>query len=497
MKKISFLLMLALLLTSVTAVMAEEPPTPTYTEFWDGRGTDSERCDLAGQEGRPVTGWIHWVFATKGDSTDALLTLGGTGSGAYAPGAPLVADIWHFYTPFFELDGLTAKIELFGGMPGTGGGLVISDYCPGYYEELDVTKTVNTSYTREHFWDIDKKVETEFGYELDGFPKIWLYTDGGGDEKATWTVDVTYEGYEDSAFYVWGDITIENIGTLDAVILSVEDVLGGVPIDVSCPVTFPYTLLVGETLTCTYSEDGYFEGSNEVEVTTERDTYTDSKPIVWGAPSSEINKTITVKDLSDLFGEVVLGQVTEPNDATFTYEKHFKWADYGADNCGHFKYDNTAWIVETGQEASATLLVNVQCFVYQTAYAKGDNAICFIPTFSNWGWTNKIGPAPAVYSWDLWAAAAKCDTSKGTLVGSVHVVYNEDGHVYVHYEVMAGYLLKETHVYAGYEMFPKIKTKYTIAPGAYTNASPFDGGYVYVIAHAVVGLPDPNFGPMP
>jgi hypothetical protein len=493
MKKISFLLILALLLTSVTAVMASAEPT--YTEPWNGRGTDSEHCEYAGDFGRPETGWIHWVFSTKGESTDALLTLGGTGSGAYAPGEPLTANIWHFYTPFFELEGLTAVIELFGGDPGPGGGLVISDYCPGYYEELDVTKTVNTSYTREHFWDIDKKVETEFGYELDGLPKIWLYTDGSGDEKATWTVDVSYKGYEDKEFKVWGNIKIENIGTLDAVILSVEDVLGGVPIDVLCPVTFPYTLPVGETLTCTYGEDGNFEGYNEVEVTTERYTYTDSKLIVWGEPDTEINKTITVKDLSDLFGEVVLGQVTEPNDATFTYEKHFKWADYGADNCGHFEYDNTAWIVETDQEASATLLVNVQCFVYQTAYAMGGTSTCFIPIFSNWGWTNKIGPAPAVYSWDLWAGAAQCDTSKGTLVGSVHVVYDEDGYVHVFYEVMAGYLLKETHVYAGYGMFPVVKGKQTVAPGAYTNASPFDGGYVYVIAHAVVGLPDPNFGP--
>jgi hypothetical protein len=194
---------------------------------------------------------------------------------------------------------------------------------------------------------------------------------------------------------------------------------------------------------------------------------------------------------------VELGTVTAPNDGQFTYTKDFAWADYGADNCGDFTYENTATIVETGQSASATLKVNVQCYIYETAYAKGDSAICFIPTFSQWGWTNPI--TPGIYEWELWAGAAQCDTSKGTLVGSVTVVYDNDGYVTVTYNVAAPYILKETHVYAGTTMFPKVKVgkKWvtTVAPGQYTNNSPFLGGPVYVIAHAVVGIPDPNFGP--
>jgi hypothetical protein len=92
--------------------------------------------------------------------------------------------------------------------------------------------------------------------------------------------------------------------------------------------------------------------------------------------------------------------------------------------------------------------------------------------------------------------AGQCDTSKGTLVGSVTVVYDDDGYVTVTYNVDAPYLLDETHVYAGYDMFPKDrKGNSTVAPGQYTNNSPFDGSQVYVIAHAVVGIPDPDFGP--
>ncbi|MFN2324237.1 MAG: hypothetical protein ABR510_14980, partial [Trueperaceae bacterium] len=48
-------------------------------ETWDGRGTDSERCDYLGQEGRTADGWIHWIYSTKGQSTNARLVLGSTG----------------------------------------------------------------------------------------------------------------------------------------------------------------------------------------------------------------------------------------------------------------------------------------------------------------------------------------------------------------------------------------------------------------------------------
>lgn len=369
------------------------------------------------------------------------------------------------------------------------------DNGPDPQEALTVTKTAVTSYTRTHSWDIDKSVATENEHTLDGFPKIWLYIDGSGNETATWTVDVTYKGYQDSDFNISGEIKIENTGEVDAVITAVADLLAGNSIAVVCGVEFPYDLPVGATLTCTYDEDGYVEGNNIVTVTTESDAeYTDEVPIVWGEPTTEVDKTVDIKDISDLFGAVALGTVTAPNDAQFTYDKDFAWADYGVGETRGYTYNNTATIVETGQSADATLKVNVQGYDYETAYAKDDAGICFIPTFANWGWTNPI--TPGTYEMDLWAAAGQCDTSKGTLVGSVTVVYNGGGVVTVTYNVEAPYILDETHVYAGYDKFPKDRRgRNTVAPGQYTNSSPFDGSQVYVIAHAVVGVPDPNFGP--
>ena len=85
-----------------------------------------------------------------------------------------------------------------------------------------------------------------------------------------------------------------------------------------------------------------------------------------------------------------------------------------------------------------------------------------------------------------------CNTSKGTLVGTVTVTYNTSGFVAVYYNVAAPYSISETHVYAGYTKFQKFGNTFTVSPGQYTNIGPFSGP-IYVIAHAKVGLPDPNF----
>jgi hypothetical protein len=303
MKKLALLALIALLVIGVTSTLASEPD-PSYTEEWDGRGTDSERCDMAGDDFRPPTGWIHWVFSTKGESTDAELVLGGTGSGTYEPGEPLNAEVWHFYTPYFELEGLTATINLYGGLPGPGGELVISDYCPAA-EELDVNKTAVTYYMRTHDWSIAKSVDPL---------AFHLVMDGSRDGTATWTVDVTYEGYEDSGWNVSGEITIENTGGLDAVITNIEDVLAGEEIDIDCGEDFelPYDLAVGDILTCTYDEDvdDFIEGYNEVTVTTERDEYFADAEIIWDDdPNEEHHATVNVYDLQrSVWHLVCLGQ---------------------------------------------------------------------------------------------------------------------------------------------------------------------------------------------
>jgi hypothetical protein len=97
--------------------------------------------------------------------------------------------------------------------------------------------------------------------------------------------------------------------------------------------------------------------------------------------------------------------------------------------------------------------------------------------------------------WPLWAGAAQCDTSKGTLVGSVRVQYDGTNAV-VTFHAADGFQLEDTAVYAGLEPFPRLRNgRFTVAPGQYRNQGPFNGEDIYVIAHAVVLYPDPNFGP--
>jgi hypothetical protein len=464
---------------------------PNSTE-WTGQGKDSMKCEYLGEEGRTEDGWIHWIFNQADSATDPLLVLGGSGTGEYLP-TKLSGPTYHFMTPYFDLDTLEATVLYDGTHDGE---FVISDYCPGVEkEELTVSKTVKTSFNRTHDWAIAKSVDKDAFY---------LYVDGSGDAKATWKVDVTYLGFVDADHNVKGEITIENTGNTDAMITKIEDVLGGTLIMVNCGVTFPYELIEGATLKCTYDEAGKFMGDNVVTVTTEKDEYSDTVAIVWGAPVNDVHATVVVKDASDLFGTVTLGTLNaydydKDDIIPFEYYKDFKWADYGKDNCGTHEYSNTATLygddsVVLGYD-TADITVYVQCFVYETAFAKGSTAQCFLDYgFDRWGWSNPIY-APGTYTMPVYAGAGQC--VGGTLVGKVDVTYF-GGHVIFNFELDPMYDLDETHVYAGYTRFPQVKvgkkTTNTVAPGQYYVTSPLNGN-IFVIAHAVVGLPDPSFGP--
>ncbi|HMA60064.1 MAG TPA: hypothetical protein VKN64_07205, partial [Halanaerobiales bacterium] len=256
----------------------------------------------------------------------------------------------------------------------------------------------------------------------------------------------------------------------------------------------------GEELVGTYDEDGYVEGINEVTVTTELlREYSTSEDIVWGYPDNVINETVNIKDISELFGKVNLGTVTAPSNHTFMYDGCFKWEDYGGSLCGDYQYDNTATIIETQQSSSASLKVNVQCYIDETAYAMGESAKCFLNyQFSQWGWTNPIVPSENEYVWPLYTGAAFCDPDKGENVGTVKFEY-EDGDIKnVKFNLDWPYEIEEYHIYAGKDMFPQQtrgkKTIDTVAPGQYYIEDDLSGE-IYVIVHAVVKMPDPNFGP--
>lgn len=144
----------------------------------------------------------------------------------------------------------------------------------------------------------------------------------------------------------------------------------------------------------------------------------------------------------------------------------------------------------------------------ETAFAfGGDLATCFLDVdedgddvrdFSRWGWTNEIA-SEDVYVFDIYAGAGQCDTSKGTLVGTLTVIYLA-GSVDVLFEMREGFEMDEVHLYVGSEILPRdVRGDSTVAPGQYPYvADDLDGasshvvlgaaasGPVHVVAHAVV-----------
>jgi hypothetical protein len=390
------------------------------------------------------------------------------------------------------------------------------------YEHLDITKTVTTSYKRTHDWTLTKYVDPD---------ELYLYIngdikDGDGvtsDGRVTWRVTVTYKGCTDSDYLIEGTITIENDGTLDVGISSITDSITGATI-YDCYVgtteitSFPYTLTSGATMTCKYKIDPATgdERSNQVTVTTSdsRNYYSNVASIVWGDPDPEIDEAVTVDDSPDSRLGLDLSSILPATlyatnfdvdeEAFYEYYKDFDWDDYGENNCGDYTYINTATLKgdTIDDDASATLIVHVQCYDEETAYAKASSDYnCFYPTFSNWGWSNQIEYDDIEdgdeIEWDLWAGAAQCDTDNGELVGTVTVSFTVSSgwvSVSVSYSIISGYTLDSTHVYAGTTMYPQKNGEDTISPGQYSNEGPFDDDF-YIIAHAVVKQPDPDFGP--
>ena len=151
----------------------------------------------------------------------------------------------------------------------------------------------------------------------------------------------------------------------------------------------------------------------------------------------------------------------------------------------------------------------------ETAFAYGGTGIgeCFIGLDANgdgndeginrWGWTNSLMP-DEVQTWEIYAGAGQCDTSKGTLVGLLTADYSVPGEVTVSYDMTPSspYTISEYHLYVGSEMLPTDTGGFTVAPGQYpvviedrdSTSETFTvtglSGNVWVVAHAVVcGFP--------
>ena len=186
-------------------------------------------------------------------------------------------------------------------------------------------------------------------------------------------------------------------------------------------------------------------------------------------------------------------RVTITNKTTLCYSMCTTTAKYYncAPNC------ETAFGVETKQQGEGYVV-------------DADVSSCFANDgFKRWGWVNKITDF-GTYEFEIYRGAGRCDLSKGTYVGTVTLVYADNGGdpntVDISFDLLGDefdpkYVLNEAHVWIGCEPYPRtIKGDYTVAPGQY-NYNSNDLGYVsdklvvptieasgefYFIAHTVV-----------
>jgi hypothetical protein len=123
-------MLVALLVLMSVMSLAAAQVNYMHTEQWDGQqGIDSKDCDSDSGPYDDTTGWIHWIVTQSSGVTEAQLVLGGSGSGTYdvdkVSGGAL-----HFYTPYYDLDSLTATMY-YNGALGNNPQFTISHYCPG------------------------------------------------------------------------------------------------------------------------------------------------------------------------------------------------------------------------------------------------------------------------------------------------------------------------------------------------------------------------------
>ncbi|RIK46707.1 MAG: hypothetical protein DCC57_15200 [Chloroflexi bacterium] len=311
----------------------EPPPTGTYT-FPDGLNTVSIVRD------DPSFDWSATL------AVDAVIVKGGPNADAFV------------YVPEDKADTeLHAPINPNNGQPY---GISHIEFCYDY--EVVVTKTANTSFTRTFQWTIDKSVT----------PATWdLFTGDSGTSQ--YTVAVTKDAGTDSGWTVSGKITIKNPDPTNAASITgvTDEISGAGAATVDCGVTFPYSLAAGGTLECTYSQ-GLPDGTNRTNTATATTSGkvgggTGTAAVTFGDPTTLVNDTITVNDSV----EGSLGSFSDSGSAT--YERTFTCdSDEGTHN-------NTATIVETGQNDDASVAVNC----YALAVTK-DAATSLTRT---WTWT--------------------------------------------------------------------------------------------------------------
>jgi hypothetical protein len=221
-----------------------------------------------------------------------------------------------------------------------------------------ISKTATPAFTREFFWKIVKDVDKNLVRQV------------GGSATFNYTVVVSETGHTDRAWLVTGKVTLTNPNPAAPITVNVTDVVdnGGV-----CTVNGALNVVVGAgqttqfDYTCSFAEKPTsYAGINTVTAEW-KSQFTDSQFVSntaafkfdTGLPGNpvNINKTVNVNDTFNITTVTPLGSVTATLDEpyttrTFTYPRVVPIPSFACKS-----YDNTARIIETGQNDSERVTV--------------------------------------------------------------------------------------------------------------------------------------------
>jgi hypothetical protein len=263
--------------------------------------------------------------------------------------------------------------------------------------ELSVRKTATTTFARTHRWMIDKSADQT---ELTLMPDHTYLVN--------YSVLVNTTSYADSAWAVWGTITVQNPAPRAAQINAVSDLVSGVgPATVNCRVSFPYSLEGGESLVCSYSAGLPDASSRTNTATATRQSY-DYAPDMSATPSgtADISGTANVVfsstpsahvdacvDVTDSYaGALGMACITDSLPKTFTYSRIV--GGIPKELCGDHTIPNTATFttIDTGTSGSDhwSVLLHVLCPPPGCTLTQG-----------YWKTHSEMGPAPYDDTWAL------------------------------------------------------------------------------------------------
>jgi hypothetical protein len=217
-------------------------------------------------------------------------------------------------------------------------------------KDLTVSKTATPTFTRTYNWSIAKSVDKT---------KV---TQSGGTATFNYTVLVNQTGFTDSAWKVIGKITVTNPNDWEAIVANVTDALdtGACSVAGGTSVSIP----AGKSVVLDYTCDPASASATKNTATATWDQGAAHTPsgmangtanVAFTTPATTVNKMVTVKDTFNSGTPTTLGTVTATDATpfatrTFTYSQS---VSIQSNKC--VVYGNTATIVETGQNASASV----------------------------------------------------------------------------------------------------------------------------------------------